>query len=715
MEQHQTFCRYCHAYCAMVATVDGGVVRSVKPDTTNPIYGGYTCIKGRQLVEQMYQSARLVKPLKKNAHGEFEEVTSQQALDEIADKVKQILDESGPRAIATYNGTVAFQNSAQLAYSKGWHDAIGSVSYYTSVTIDQPAKVFVGSRMGYWAAGSHFFHDSDVALIIGNNPLVSHYAPPGSVPSMSPAAQLRKAKQRGLKLIVVDPRETELARRADLFLQIQPGQDASLVAGMIRLILEEGLHDEAFCSEFVEGLETLQSEVAEFTPERVEALTGIPATQVIEAARTFAVGPRGCAVTGTGPEMSSHPNLTHHLVGSLNAICGRFDRAGDQIPNPGVLSRPSPRFAQALNVPTAWGRGAQCRARPEFGELKSPGRFGLQGEMPTSQLADEILLEGEGQVRALFVIAGNPILAWPDQEKTLRAMQKLDLLVCIDPYMAATAELAHYVLPPKLTLEREDVTLLSDPWYEKPYSQYSKAVVQTDHDVIEEWELYSGIARRLNIEVRLGDEVLPSAPEPTKFQLLKAITKGSRVDIEYLRAHPGGHVFSDQTVEVQPAQDGAEGRLQLYPEGVAEEFAALRADHASASDADGDFSHLLIGYRSKYVLNSFGLNLPAIKAKQGTTNPALIHPEDLAALGIEDDSEVVVESAFGAIPAVVKATDRIKRGVVAMHHSWGAAPNRNVSVREVGSNTNLLVSSESQLQAFTGMPKASGIPIRIRC
>jgi len=402
-------------------------------------------------------------------------------------------------------------------------------------------------------------------------------------------------------------------------------------------------------------------------------------------------------------------------VGSLNAICGRFYRAGDQIPNPGVLSRPSPRFAQALNVPTAWGRGAQCRARPEFGELKSPGRFGLQGEMPTSQLADEILLEGEGQVRALFVIAGNPILAWPDQEKTLKAMQKLDLLVCIDPYMAATAELAHYVLPPKLTLEREDVTLLSDPWYEKPYSQYSKAVVQTDHDVIEEWELYSGIARRLNIEVRLGDEVLPSAPEPTKFQLLKAITKGSRVDIEYLRAHPGGHVFSDQTVEVQPAQDGAEGRLQLYPEGVAEEFAALRADHASASDADGDFSHLLIGYRSKYVLNSFGLNLPAIKAKQGTTNPALIHPEDLAALGIEDDSEVVVESAFGAIPAVVKATDRIKRGVVAMHHSWGAAPNRNVSVREVGSNTNLLVSSESQLQAFTGMPKASGIPIRIRC
>ena len=232
--------------------------------------------------------------------------------------------------------------------------------------------------------------------------------------------------------------------------------------------------------------------------------------------------------------------------------------------------------------------------------------------------------------------------------------------------------------------------------------------------MIEEWELYSGIAKRLDIEVRMGETVFPSSPEPTKFELLQAITKGARVDIGYLRDNPGGHVFEDQTVEVQPAQEGANGRLQLYPEGVAEEFEALRADHASLEEGSGDYSHVLIGYRSKYVLNSFGLNLPAIKAKQGTTNPALIHPNDLAELGIDDDSEVVVESAFGAIPAVVKATDRIKRGVIAMHHSWGAAPDRNASVREVGSNTNLLVSSETQLQAFTGMPKASGIPVRIR-
>ena len=216
MTTHQTFCRYCHAYCPMLAEVEGGKVLSVKPDTSNAMYGGYTCIKGRQLVEQMYQPARLTSCLKKGEDGEFTPVTSNEAFDEIAEKVKALVAEHGPRSIATYNGTVAFQNSAQLVYSRAFHNALQSPSYYTSVTIDQPAKVFVGSRIGYWTGGSHSFHDSDVVLIIGNNPLVSHYAPPGGVPSVSPADQLRRAQKRGLKLIVIDPRKTELAKRADL-------------------------------------------------------------------------------------------------------------------------------------------------------------------------------------------------------------------------------------------------------------------------------------------------------------------------------------------------------------------------------------------------------------------------------------------------------------------------------------------------------------------
>ncbi|MFT5101043.1 MAG: anaerobic selenocysteine-containing dehydrogenase, partial [Planctomycetaceae bacterium] len=213
---HKTFCRYCHAYCAMVADVDDGKVISVKPDTDNKMYGGYTCIKGRQLVEQMYQPERLTTSRKNSGTGEFNDISSEQAMDEIAEKIRSIVAEHGPRAIATYNGTVAFQNSGQLVYSREWHNALQSSSYYTSVTIDQPAKVFVGSRIGYWTGGSHFFQDSDVAMVIGNNTIVSHYASPGGVPSVSPSDQIRRAQKRGLKLIAVDPRETEVARRSDI-------------------------------------------------------------------------------------------------------------------------------------------------------------------------------------------------------------------------------------------------------------------------------------------------------------------------------------------------------------------------------------------------------------------------------------------------------------------------------------------------------------------
>ena len=619
LETHKTFCRYCHAYCAMEADVDNGKVVAVRPDTENEMYGGYTCIKGRQLVEQMYQSERLTNCVKKSDSGEFVALSSEQAMDEIAEKVRKIVDEHGPRAIATYNGTVAFQNSGQLVYSREWHNALGSSSYYTSVTIDQPAKVFVGSRMGYWTGGSHMFHDADVAMIIGNNPIASHYAPPGGVPSVSPSDQIRRAKKRGLKLIAIDPRQTEVARRADLHLQVKPGEDAALLAGMIKIILDESLHDAEFVEQYTAGIDELQAEVADFDLAYVAARTEVPAETIAEAARVFAAGPRGIAITGTGPEMGANPNLVQHLVASLNTICGRYYRAGDTLPNPGALSPKGPKVAMVYEAPLAWDNETRCRVRPEFGELASPG--GVR-EMPTSQLADEILEPGEGQIKVLFVIAGNPLMAWPEQKKAFAAMQELELLVCIDPYMSATAEMADYVFAPKLTLEREDVTLLADQWYEKPYSQYSKAVVESDHDVIEEWEFYWGLARRLGLDVKIKGESMPIDKKPTKFELLKAITAGAKVDLDFLRDNPGGHIFEELSQEVEAAPEGANGRLKLFPEGVADEFAVLRA----TAETDDDFSHTLIGFRSKYVLNSFGRNLPAIREKSGNTNPANIHP-----------------------------------------------------------------------------------------
>jgi anaerobic selenocysteine-containing dehydrogenase len=707
---HKTFCRYCHAYCPMDVEVDGNVVKAVKPDTDNTMYGGYTCIKGRQLVEQMYQPERLTSPQKRTAEG-FVDIGSEQAFSEIGAQLKGIIEQYGPRAVATYNGTYAFQNSGQLAFSRAWHDALGSPSYYTSVTIDQPAKVFVGTRHGYWGAGGHFYKDSDVTLILGNNPMVSQYAPPGGVPSVSPFEKLREGKKRGQKLIAVDPRSTELSRRADMHLQIQPGEDSTLLAAMIKLIIDEGLHDQDFCEQHTEGLAQLRAEVEPYTLDYAAERTHLPAAQIEEAARLFAAGPRGVAITGTGPEMSDNPNLTQHLVTSLNSLCGRFYREGDTLPNPGVLAPPSERKAQALQVPLAWGGdGDRSRINPELGELTALGMMGPSKEMPTNLLADEILTPGEGKIRALIVVGGNPLLAFPNQEKALQAMQELDLLICIDPYMSATAKLAHYIFAPKLTLEREDVTLLADPWYEQPYSQYSKAIVATDHDVIEEWELYWELAKRLNLDVCINGEHLVEGERPDKFVLLSAITKGSRVGIDWLRDRPGGHTFPEHTLTVGAA-DSSAGKLQFFPDGVAEEFSIALAQ----APMEAKFSHKLICARSKYVLNSSGLNLSLLRKKMGTTNPAYMHPDDVAALGLEDDCLVEIHAAGGSIGAVISATDRIKPGVIAMHHSWGGIPGTEDDdrVREIGANTNRLIDNLANTQRYTGMTQQSAIPVYI--
>jgi anaerobic selenocysteine-containing dehydrogenase len=352
----KTYCRFCHAYCPMIATVEDDRLIAIAPDTDNQIYGGYTCVKGRQMIEQIYHNERLEKSQKRQADGSFEDIGSQQAMDEIAVKLQAIIEEHGPRSVASYNGTYSFQNSAAHNVARAWHTAIDSPSFYTSVTIDQPAKVAIApARMGWWNAGSHMWSDSDVALVIGNNTLISHFSIPGGVPSFSPASALREGKKRGLKLICVDPRKSEVASRADLHLQVKPGQDAALLAGIIQIIIREELYDKEFCEEHTLGLEQLDQATRTFTPEAVAAATDIPVEQVYEAARIFGAGPRGTAVTGTGPEMGPHPNLVQHLVQALNAICGRHYRAGERIPNPGVLTpRGHVMLRQPLRNPNGW-------------------------------------------------------------------------------------------------------------------------------------------------------------------------------------------------------------------------------------------------------------------------------------------------------------------------------------------------------------------------
>ncbi|MGK0501069.1 MAG: anaerobic selenocysteine-containing dehydrogenase, partial [Oceanicoccus sp.] len=707
----KTYCRFCHAYCPMEATVEDGKVTAIGPDTTNPVYGGYTCIKGRQLAEQIYHPTRLRQSQKKQSNGSFAPITSAKATDEIAEQLQAILKKYGPRSIASYNGTYSYQNSAAHAVAKAWHEAIESPSYYASVTIDQPAKVAIGpARMGWWNGGSHMWCDSDVSMIIGNNTLVSHYSVPGGIPSFSPANALREGKKRGVKVICIDPRKSEVASRADLHLQIKPGHDAALIAAFINIILSRGLEDKEFCADHIDGVAALKEEVAKFTPESVAPAANLSVDEIEQAALMFAAGPRGSAVTGTGPEMGAHPNLLAHLVQSLNAICGRHYRAGERLPNPGVLTADIPRRAQATGPQPQWLEDVErSRVSDDIREMNVLGAYGPSKEMPTAVINDEMLLEGDGQIKALICVGGNPLLAWPDQEKTHRALKSLELLVCIDIKMAATAQMADYIISPKVCLEREDVTLLTDIWYDQPYSQYTKTVVEAQGDEVEEWEFFWELGKRMGLEMSLANGPIDMVNKPSKFDLLNNITKGSRIPLIdiYNNAENGGTVYQQEII-LEPADPATMQKMDVFPADVAEELAASFKDLSAADDSD--YPHFLISRRMKNTYNSTGPELTLLKGK-GTTNPAYINSEVLASLGIKDGEIIEVYSEHGTIPAVAAASDDVKPGVISMSHCWGDSPDpsagSDAKVREIGSNTSRLIDNLQNNAMYSGMPRQS--------
>src|SRR6478735_1724645 len=433
-----SFCRTCAGYCGMVVSRDAeGRITQLRPDRSHPMSAGYACFKGLQAVAAHIDPHRIVHPLKRLEDGSFAEISYEQALDEIAVKLQDLIRNDGPDSVGMFRGTASFNNAVSFQMQADFMSALGSQSFFSTATIDQSAKIVTADRLGSWNAGRHGFHESDVMIVVGGNPIVSMALQ--GFDNFNTTRTVKAARARGMKFIVIDPRRTEMAEYADVFLQVRPGEDSALVAGMLRIILEEGWHDAEFCDSYVHGLDALREAVEPFTVDYVAGRAGVDADDLFEAAALFARDShQGIATTGTGPCMSPHSNLADHLVETLNVVCGRFLRSGDRVPNPGVLSTPRPFVAEVVPPGRHWEKGPQSRIR---------GMGRINNELTAATLADEILTPGPGQVKALIVAGGNPVNAVPDQRRTVAGLKALACLISVEPYMTNTARLSHYILP----------------------------------------------------------------------------------------------------------------------------------------------------------------------------------------------------------------------------------------------------------------------------
>lgn len=718
VEHKTTFCRLCHVLCGIIVDVDPGSGRvvAVRGDPQNPFSRGYTCPKGRAVPEDIHHSARLLS-CRQRVGTAWGDLAYDQALDVIARQLRHIAERHGRRSVAAYVGTGAAFSAAGWRMAKAWLDALGSPSFYTPLTVDKPgiivaAQRFFGSAATPFGtyAGVFDLDHADVALFVGTNPVVSHGV---GMPCSYPAKRLRDARTRGMKLIVIDPRRSETAKRANLHLQVRPGEDATLLAGMINVILEAGLHDRAYVEAFVSGLDELREAVRGFDLAYVSRRTGVAAAAVTRAATLFASARTGAARLGVGLSMSRHQNLNIHLVHTLNALCGRIDRAGGLLFNPGVLSRPLPSGQRPATQPLR--ADVKTRVRGLSGLLVAPGYV----EMPSSTLADEILTPGDGRIRALVVLKGNPLLAFPDLEKTAAALHDLELLVVIDSFMTATAEFAHYVLPTKHFLERPDMTLMFDRFYPAPFAQYTPAVVPAPADLLEDWEIMWELARRMELDP--SPPGLTTERRPTSEELLNALAAGSRIALDEVRSHPSGCVFGEAVAgTVLPGGIAhPDGKMAAGHPDVIAELRELRAEPVILSggyDEGERFTHRLISMRVLEIYNTKGRELRALRRKQ-REGTAYLHPDDVRTLQLTDGSRAVIDSGHGRIGVAVEGDPDIGRGVIAIPFGldtpWPLPQFSKQSAERLGPGLTRLIANDKRFDPITGMALQNAIPVNI--
>ncbi len=693
-----TYCRICGATCGLVIDVEqrpeGPVAIKVTADEHNPLSRGFTCTKGRHIADIAQAPHRFRETQRRNDAGELEPVAVEQAIGEIAARLNDLIDVHGPDSVAMFTGTQAAFASLTLPAALAWWRTIGSRQKYSSMSVDQVAKWVTEGRMGMWAAGGQRLADADVWMFFGTNPIVSMQG--GYFTGFPVHDGLRRIQQeieRGLRLVVVDPRKTELAARAEIHLQIVPGTDATLAAGLLHLLLDGGALDHDFERRWVNGVEELRRGVEAFTPDVVAAVCGIDAGQLVAAAQLFAGGTRGMATAGTGPDMGPDANLAEHLIQAINVVCGRYPRPGDPLASVAVLGSAKGLPGQVITPDRSWERNTSSVT----------GYGPLHNEYPAVTLPDEIL---NGGIKALVVIGANPANAVPDTARMAAALSTLELLVTIDPFDSPTARLADFVIAPVTDLERPDTTRAYESLMDRPFAQYTPAVLPAPPGTIDDWEFLLRLGQAMGSTIKIaGRDYAPGDPVPSTDEVLASMAGRGQVSLSEVQRHQHGALFDsiEPATVSEPAAD-ATARFELLADDVAAELAEL-----ALGQRPFDPEQVMLAVRrQKHVLNSLGTQIPSLLRRRAS--PCLAHPDLLARLGLSEGDPITVTTAHGQVDAVIHADETLRLGVITLTHGFGGDGPDGVPS---GPDLNSILSATSDLQPISAMPLLTAVPVTL--
>ena len=693
-------CMLCEAVCGLAVEMEGGRAVAVRGDADDPFSRGHVCPKAAAIPDVMEDPDRLREPMRREG-GRWAPVSWRAALAEAGKRLAAIQKRHGPDAVALYLGNPTVHGFGASTAAALFSRALGSHSRFSATSVDQLPHMLASLEvLGHQLLLPVPDLDrTSFMLVLGANPRASN----GSLMTAGDVgARLDGIRARGGKVVVVDPRRTETAARADQHLAIRPGGDAALLLGLLHVLFAERLSRPGRLASFADGLDRLEALAARFPPERVAARSGIAAEDIRKLARDFAGAEAAVAYGRVGVCTQEFGGLAAWLVLALNVVSGNLDR-------PGGAMFPSPAVdLVAGGSPGSFGRHtSRVRRLPAFG-----------GELPVAALAEEIEAPGEGRIRALVTFAGNPVLSTPNGARLDRALAGLEFMVSIDLFRNETTRHAHLILPTSFGFEKDQYDAVFYQLAVRNAARWAPALVRPPPGVRDDFRVLLDLALALRARGggrrgwRTGMGLRLARLQGPRRLLDRALRGGPRrLSLAALGRAPHGFDLGPHVPRLPERLYTPGKRIRIFPERYQADLARLEAA-LDAPLAAGTLE--LIGRRALRSNNSWMHNsLRLVKGPVACT--LLVHPADAAARGIADGDEARVHSRVGELRVPVAVSDAVAPGVVCLPHGWGhARPGTalGVAAAHPGASFNDLA-DEQRVDALSGTAVLNGIPVTV--
>ena len=708
MPRHHRTCNLCEAHCGLVIETEGRTILSIRGDEDDPLSRGYMCPKGNALKDVYEDGDRIRRPMIREGE-RWRETSWDEAIGHAARGIHDVQKRHGNDSFATYAGNPSAHNLSAMLALPHLLRLLHTKNRYSASTVDQfpqmlAAYLVFGAQLSIPIAD---LERCNYLMILGANPLVSN----GSLmtaPGMK--KRLREIRERGGRVVVLDPRRSETAEAATEHVFLKPGSDALFLLAMLSVIFDEGLSRLGAAEDRVLGLSRVEAIAKHYPPERVAAATGIEAARLRRLAHEFASAPAAACYTRIGVCVQEYGTLASWLGDVLNIVTGNIDR-------PGGMMFPSP--AATYSSKGSYKRWhSRVRGLPEFG-----------GELPAACLSEEMETPGEGQIHGLLTLAGNPALSTPNGARLERALAGLEFMVSVDPALNETTRFADVILPPRHVLENDHFSLVFHKLAVRDTVKYCEPVFEPAADSLSEMEICGRLCAELT-RLRSEDSVAAGGPpventtdalyatRPDQFISMLLASGPYALTMEDIKAKPAGiDLGSLKEGGLDRAIRHNDGKIHLAHPEIDEELVrletALRSGRFETADAAPN-GFLMIGRRQLRSNNSWMHNCPTlIKGPERCT--LLMSPVDAERLGLKHGRLVAVESRVGRVSLPLAVTDEMMPGVVSMPHGFGHTRQgirmKNAAARPGASMNDL--TDENVVEGMVGNGVLTGVPVRV--